>query len=51
MNGPEFYDDGAVFAEYTARRLRPDNPNDTMEKPVLLELLGELAGKRILDKG
>jgi SAM-dependent methyltransferase len=51
LPGPDFYDDNAVFNIYLARRGRADNPNDTLEKPVLLELLGDLTGKRILDLG
>lgn len=50
-HGPAFYDDDAVFATYMARRNRPDNPNDTLEKPVVLELAGDLANRRILDLG
>jgi SAM-dependent methyltransferase len=50
-SGPEFYDDEAVFATYMARRRRPDNPNDTLEKPVILELIGEPAGLSVLDLG
>ena len=34
-----FYDDDAVFNTYMARRSRPDNPNDTLEKPVIFELV------------
>jgi SAM-dependent methyltransferase len=50
--GPEFYDDDAVFSTYMARRDgRKDNPNDVLEKPVIDELVGELAGFRILDLG
>jgi len=49
--GPAFYDDHDIFETYTAHRGRPDNPNDTLEKPVLLELVGELTRKRILDLG
>ena len=49
--GPDFYDDDAVFATYMARRHGSDNPNDTLEKPVLQELVGSLAGQRILDLG
>jgi len=49
--GPAFYDDEEVFKTYTARRQRPDNPNDTLEKPVILKLIGELANQRILDLG
>jgi SAM-dependent methyltransferase len=50
-NGPAFYDDDAVFKTYTARRQRTDNPNHTLEKPIILELAGELANQRILDLG
>lgn len=49
--GPDFYDDEAVFQTYLARRGRRNNPNDTLEKPVLLELIGGFTGKRILDLG
>ena len=51
LSGPAFYDDDEVFQTYLAHRSRPENPNDTLEKPVLLELLGDPAGKRILDLG
>lgn len=51
QEGPAFYDDDAIFETYMARRQRTDNPNDTMEKPVILELIGELANQRILDLG
>lgn len=52
--GPGFFDEDGVFETYMARRRQrrhADNPNDTLEKPVLLELAGELSGKRILDLG
>lgn len=32
-------------------RERPDNPNDTLEGPILLEVTGELRGRRTLDLG
>ena len=50
-DGSAFYDDDAIFKTYMARRQRADNPNDTMEKPVILELIGEFTNKRILDLG
>ena len=50
-DGPAFYDDDAVFKTYMARRSRIDNPNDTLEKPVILQLAGDLAQQRILDLG
>ena len=49
--GSAFYDDDAVFKTYMARRQRKNNPNDTLEKPVILELAGELTDQRILDLG
>lgn len=51
LSGPAFYDDENVFTTYMRRREDPDNPNNTLEKPVLLEILGDLAGLRILDLG
>lgn len=50
-SGPEFYDEEAVFDRYIQRRQRPDNPNDTIEKPVFMALLGDVEGKAILDLG
>jgi SAM-dependent methyltransferase len=51
--GPDFYDEEAVFRYYTARRQSTANPspNDTMEKPVFMELLGDVRGKYVLDLG
>ena len=34
-----------------AARQRRDNPNNTLEQPVTLELAGDLAGRRVLDLG
>jgi SAM-dependent methyltransferase len=50
-SGPDFYDHEAVFATYLRRRQRSDSPNDTLEKPVLLDLIGAVAGRRVLDLG
>lgn len=50
-DGPAFYDDDAIFQTYMARRRRADNPNDTLERPVILELAGDLTRRRILDLG
>jgi SAM-dependent methyltransferase len=53
-SGPDFFDEDAVFETYMMgrqRRRHQDSPNDTLEKPILLELAGELSGKRILDLG
>jgi SAM-dependent methyltransferase len=49
--GPAFYDDDAIFTTYMAHRQQPDNPPDTLEQPVLYDLVGAVAGLRILDLG
>ena len=51
LPGPAFYDEDEIFDTYWATRTRPDNPNDTLEQPVLRELAGEMRGQRILDLG
>ena len=50
-NGPSFYDDPEVFATYMKRRERRDSPNDTLESPVVKELLGNPSGLAFLDLG
>ncbi|MCZ1264874.1 class I SAM-dependent DNA methyltransferase [Paenibacillus tundrae] len=49
--GSDFYDDGANFEKYMERRQWQENANDTLEKPVMLELVGDVGGKCILDLG
>jgi SAM-dependent methyltransferase len=49
--GPSFYDDETVFATYMHHRQRADTPNETLEKPVLMDLIQPFKGKRILDLG
>jgi hypothetical protein len=39
--GPQFYDNAAVFQTYMQHRQRPENPNDTLKKPVIVELLAQ----------
>jgi SAM-dependent methyltransferase len=51
-NGPEFYDDDVVFETYmSGRETRVDSPNETLEKPVFDELVGNITNLRILDLG
>lgn len=50
-NGSEFYDNETNFAKYMERRQWQENANDTLEKPVMCELIGEVNGKKILDLG
>lgn len=53
--GSDFYDNDANFSNYMERRRGQENANDTLEKPVICELIGELEGgvkgKKILDLG
>lgn len=51
LDGPTFYDTAEAFASYMHRRSREETPNDTLEKPDLLDLIGEVAGLRVLDLG
>ncbi len=49
--GPSFYDQASVFENYTNRRKLAGSPNDTMELPVINQLLGDTRGKSFLDMG
>lgn len=50
-NGADFYDEEQVFDHYMQRRQRTDSPNDTIEQPIFMEMLGSYAGKTVLDLG
>lgn len=49
--GPDFYDNASVFDNYAGKRKAPANANDTMEAPVIRQLIGDMAGKSYLDLG
>jgi SAM-dependent methyltransferase len=49
--GPAFYDHEKVFDAYRAGRTLPDNPNSTLEEPPVIEFLGDLGGRAVLDLG
>ena len=51
FRGASVYDEGEFYENYMKRRNRPESPNNIIEKPILLELIGNVAGKRILDLG
>jgi SAM-dependent methyltransferase len=51
LDGPRFYDDDQVFATYMRHRQRDESPNDTLEKPDLLDLIGSAVGLRVVDLG
>lgn len=49
--GSQFYDEEHTFKNYLERRNWNENANDTIEKPIFMELLGDISGKHILDLG
>lgn len=49
--GSEFYDNNSNFENYMQRRKWQENANDTLEKPVIWQLLGDISDQRILDLG
>ncbi|WP_226577301.1 class I SAM-dependent methyltransferase [Halobacillus litoralis] len=49
--GASVYDQGDFFSRYMARRHRKESPNNAMEKPVIMESLGDIKGAHILDLG
>lgn len=51
LDGPAFYDSSDIFQTYQSHRNRPENPNNTLEKPTFLELVGNVSHRRILDLG
>jgi len=44
--GASAYDDKQFFKDYLARRNRKESPNNLIEKPALLEMIGEVKGKK-----
>lgn len=51
FRGSSVYDEGEFYENFMKRRNRPESPNNIIEKPILLEMIGDVAGKRILDLG
>ncbi len=49
--GPAFYDEENVFKTYTAHRSRVDSPNETIEQPILWQLIGDPMNHHVLDLG
>ncbi len=50
-NDKDFYEDDKILQDYLASRHSPESPNESMEKPAFLELLGNVKDKSILDLG
>ncbi|WLR57470.1 class I SAM-dependent methyltransferase [Mesobacillus subterraneus] len=51
FRGASVYDEEEFYENFMKRRNRPESPNNIIEKPVLLEMIGDVAGKRMLDLG
>jgi SAM-dependent methyltransferase len=51
FRGSSVYDEEEFFENYMKRRRRKESPNNAIEKPILLELIGDVEGKKILDLG
>lgn len=49
--GSSVYDNDDFLNTYFLRRQRQASPNNILEKPVLLELIGEVKEKKVLDLG
>ncbi len=50
-SGPDFYDKLEVFNIYTEHRSRAESPNESMEQPIVWELIGCPRGLEVLDLG
>lgn len=50
-NHEEFYDNTDIRARYFAHRIQPDNPNNTLERPIFLDLVGNFNQLDIIDLG
>jgi SAM-dependent methyltransferase len=50
FKGHEFYDQPDIFENYTRHRYWSYNPNDTIEKPIFMDLLKGVSGE-VLDLG
>lgn len=49
--GSSVYEEEDFLAAYLSRRNRNESPNNAIERPIFLELLGDFAGAEILDLG
>ena len=51
FKGTTFFDEDAVFKKYLKHRMKPVHPNQLIEEPIILELLGPLESLDVLDMG
>lgn len=50
-NGSSFYEEEDFFNSFLSRRDREESPNNAIEEPVILDLVGNVSGMRVLDLG
>ncbi|WP_261132271.1 class I SAM-dependent methyltransferase [Bacillus sp. Marseille-Q3570] len=51
MSGSSYYDQHDFFEQFQKRRNRAESPNNVLEGPALMSLIGEVGGTDILDLG
>lgn len=49
--GSRYYDNHEFFHNYKDKRSTPENANDTIEKPIILDLVGDVSNLKVLDLG
>lgn len=49
--GATYFNDDRRFTDYAEHRHRPNSPNETLERPVIVELVGDVTALDILDLG
>lgn len=49
--GATYFNDDRRLTDYTAHRHRADSPNETLERPIFVEMVGDVNGLDILDLG
>ncbi|WP_019413009.1 class I SAM-dependent methyltransferase [Paenisporosarcina sp. TG20] len=49
--GASSYNDNQFFDNYISRRNRKESPNNVIEKPILLDMIGDVKGLKVLDLG
>jgi SAM-dependent methyltransferase len=50
-DGATYLNDAQRFHSYAAHRHHPDSPNETLERPIINEMVGEVQGLDVLDLG
>ncbi len=49
--GSEFYDTAHIFETYRKNRSRNNTPNETLEAPIIRNMVGDVTGQSVLDVG